>query len=245
MKAATQFRFKEFAVWHHRSAMKVGVDGVLVGCWTNTDNARLILDVGSGCGLIALIMAQRCLDSKVIGIEIDHDSAEEARINVEASPWSDRVKIIEGSFPEVLSNGENHMKFDLIVSNPPFFDSGLTDIHTSRERARHQGVLSPQSLLADSKSLLNPDGKVAMIVPVAIAATLEEEAVSLGFILTDKCIVRGHKDAPFKRMLLQWSHSEGVLEIREAHIGTLTLEKEPGVPTEQYRELCKNFYLRF
>lgn len=245
MKPVTQFRFKKFAVWHHKSAMRVGVDGVLIGCWTDVRGVRRILDVGTGCGLIALIMAQRCADSEVIGIDIDSPSVSEALKNVEESPWSDRVQIIEGSFPEAFSKSENHGNFDLIVSNPPYFDSGVVEIQTPRERARHQGELSPHSLLFDSISLLNPDGSVAMVVPFDLGETLESEAESLGFQLIGKCLVRGHRDARIKRILLQWRllHSDKLSQ--EVKTETLTMEETPGVPTQEYRDLCKDFYLRF
>ncbi len=224
--------------------MKVGVDGVLIGCWADTTDVGSILDVGTGCGLIALIMAQRCPDAYVTGIDVDKDSVEEAAENAKNSGWADRIRIIHGDFPSEMAKLGNE-KFDLIISNPPYFDSGVTDIITSRERARHQGKLSPSSLLRDSKPILAPDGQIAMVVPTDISQGVEDEALQLGYSLVKKCLVRGRDGVPFKRSLLQWKlNSATTLDI-DTNIEYLTLEASLNAPTEEYRNLCKDFYLKF
>ncbi|MBO5444114.1 MAG: methyltransferase [Muribaculaceae bacterium] len=252
-KTISQFRFKQFALWHHRSAMKVGVDGVLVGAWTDVDGARSILDVGTGCGLIALMMAQRQPDARITGIEMDLPSVEEARENVASSPWHDRIEIVHGSFPSALDNP----KFDLIVSNPPFFDSGISSPDTPREKARHQAELSPASLIAGSGSLLNPGGSLAMIIPADMSVSIENQAMASGYTMLRKCPVRGNHEKPVKRVLLQWriSSPEDILkntEFRDTglrHVdiqnSILTLESSPGIPTDDYKSLCREFYLKF
>ncbi len=236
--------FKQFSISHHRSSMKVGIDGVLIGCWTDVIGARRILDVGTGCGLIALIMAQRSPEAEVTGIDIDEASTEEALENVQNSPWSDRIHIIYGCFPTEL-NSSHDQSYDLIVSNPPYFDSGVSKITTSRERARHQDSLSPSSILYDSISMLSPYGSLAIVVPSDFTSSLEEEARNLGYSLMRKCLVRGHENAPYKRVLLQWKR--GISD--DFHEKNLfqeeTLETKRGEPTEFYRNLCKDFYLKF
>lgn len=224
--------------------MKVGIDGVLIGCWTDVEGARRILDVGTGCGLIALIMAQRCQEAEIIGIDIDEPSCKEALENAENSPWNDRLQIINGNFPDTLPI-EYSKSFDLIVSNPPYFDSGVSNAVTPRERARHQGSLSPFSLLASSVSLLKPLGMVAMVVPSEFSASLEEDADQMGYILKRKCFVRGHAVAPYKRVLIQWILKNDNLNPVEIKIEHLTLESERGLPTDEYRQICKDFYLKF
>lgn len=247
MKKILPFRFKKFAVSHHRSAMKVGVDGVLAGCWTEVGNAGRVLDVGAGCGLIALIMAQRLENAKVVGIDVDSDSVIEARENVVNSPWKDRVEIVEGSFPEALQSafGNDNCRFDLIVSNPPYFDSGISEISTSRERARHQGILSPLSILEASREMLNKSGTVAMVLPADLSAVIENKARDLGYVLIRKCLVRGHQEAPYKRALLQWKRMENEESDFLPKLEYLTLETSSGQPTDEYRDLCKDFYLKF
>lgn len=224
--------------------MKVGVDGVLIGCWTDVEGATKILDVGTGCGLIALIMAQRCPEAEIIGIDIDESSSKEAMENAENSQWRDRLSIIQGDFPASMLK-EYSKSFDLIVSNPPYFDAGISNILTSRERARHQGSLSPNSLLASSVSLLKSGGMLAMIVPTEFTSSLEEEANKIGYKLMRKCFVRGHAEATYKRVLLQWILQKDINNPIEIQIEYLTLESERGRPTDEYRLLCKDFYLKF
>lgn len=225
--------------------MKVGVDGVLVGCWAETRRAVRILDVGTGCGLIALIMAQRFPESQITGIDIDEASVEEALENVMESPWSDRISIEHLSFSD-MADGDR--RFDMIVSNPPYFDSGVSDITTRREQARHQGELSPSVILDKGRRIIEEGGGVAMIVPAELSEEIQAEAENLGYILKRKCLVRGHPGAPFKRVLVQFIKvKEGFAQKfnMKCEYETLTLEVAPGVPTEEYRELCKDFYLRF
>lgn len=243
-KNNSRFCFKHFSVSHHRSSMKVGVDGVLIGAWADVEGAKTILDVGTGCGLITLMMAQRNEEANVIGIDIDNASVEEAKENVDNSPWYDRISIIHGDFPNGLVT-KSAQGFDLIISNPPFFDSGVSQTHTSRERARHQGSLSPSSLLEASVSLLNDLGCLAMIVPTELTQDIEEKADRLGYSLIKKCFVRGHKDAPYKRTLLQWRIGVNDLSNRDIGIEYMTLENDRGVPTDEYRQLCKDFYMKF
>lgn len=244
MKKISKFRFKQFEVSHHRSALKVGVDGVLIGCWADASGARAILDVGTGCGLISLIMAQRFPDAMVTGIDVHEPSVLEARENVAGSPWPDRVEIRLQSFDDDFVSAPAERQFDFVISNPPFFDSGLSEVSTPREMARHQSALSPASLLRLSPGILTGRGQVAMIVPLEASAALEAEAPGLGYTLRRKCLVRGHAQAPWKRVLLQWQlgcgDSCGPIQER-----SLTLETVPLNPTEEYRELCRDFYLKF
>lgn len=249
MKHLSPFKFKQFSVSHNRSAMKVGVDGVLIGCWANVEDANAILDVGTGCGVIALIMAQRQPKAEITAIDIDYLSAAEAADNFKNSPWSQRLNLIHGRFPEgVITNGDggNSMcRFDLIISNPPYFNSGVTQVQTPRERARHQGELSPSSLLIESIPLLNPGGSLAMVIPSELFYELDIVAQSVGYTLTRKCLVRGHQNAPFKRVLLQWRLGQLFPDDKKCQEDILTLEISSGNPTDDYRRLCRDFYLKF
>lgn len=226
--------------------MKIGVDGVLIGAWTYIGSSLRILDVGTGCGVIALMMAQRAPEAEIDAIDIDAPSVEEASENISGSPWRDRIRTILGTFPDALSFGAvADSGYDLIVSNPPYFDSGVTQAVTSREKARHQGDLCPMSLLREAKRLLNMNGSVAMVVPSEYSDDLEKEAEKMEFVLERKCLVRGHDKAPFKRSLLQWRLLGSDSDKTFPELKFLTLESTPGIPTDDYRDLCKEFYLRF
>ena len=245
-KTTSKFRFKRFAVSHHRSSMKVGVDGVLIGCWTDVDGAKRILDVGTGCGLIALIMAQRAPEALIDAIDIDVPSVEEAIENIADSPWPDRVNVVCRGYADASSLLKDEgCGYDLIVSNPPYFDSGVIETVTAREKARHQGGLSPYLLLNGAVAILNEGGSVAMIVPTDIAKTVEKDALRLGYRLVRKCLVKGHASAPYKRILLQWTLSCKECKDLAPEPEFLTLEVAAGDPTDEYRSLCKDFYLRF
>lgn len=244
-KTISKFRFKQFSVSHHRSAMKVGVDGVLIGCWADTEDAKRILDVGTGCGLIALIMAQRVADAMVDAIDIDLPSIEEASENFSTSQWSERLRAILCNYSDVRLLLKEDDGYDLIVSNPPYFDSGISEIVTAREKARHQGDLSPLSLLCEAKKFLKPGGSVAMVFPSELSSALEEEAQILGYSLMRKCLVRGHKEAPYKRVLIQWKYQKRLSGQQKISSEYLTLESSIKIPTDGYRSLCKDFYLKF
>lgn len=171
------FQFKQFTVSHSRSSMKVGVDGVLIGAWGAVDGAYGI-DVGCGCGLIALMAAQRNSNAYIDAIDIDTPSVEEATCNFFNSPWSGRLSAKMADAIEFSKRPDNLEKYDFIVSNPPFFASGISDPSTQREKARHQGSLSPFTLISAAERLLRPGGTLSMIVPfdqILPASSLEIE----------------------------------------------------------------------
>ena len=131
------FRFKQFTVCDERSAMKIGTDGVLVGAWADVEDDWRILDVGTGTGLIALMLAQRNASAKIVGIDISHEAVEEARDNFSRSPWATRLSAIEGD----VCGFEGSEKFDHIVSNPPYFVDSLHSPDALRTMARHTSSL--------------------------------------------------------------------------------------------------------
>lgn len=232
------FRFKFFECSHARASMKIGVDAVLIGAWADTDGARRILDVGTGCGVIALMCAQRNAVAHVTAIDIDADSVDEACINFMASPWSSRLEARLMDF-----NCISEEKFDLIVSNPPYFDSGVDSPDSPRLVARHQNVLSPAVLLENGSRLISPGGRIAIVVPSSRFEELCGVAASVGLKLRRSQFVRGHEAAPVKRALMEFSES-GV-SAGLAFMPVLTLETMPGLPSDAHRTLCKDFYLKF
>ena len=247
----SMFRFKQFFCSHGSSSIKIGVDAVLLGAWADVKGST-ILDVGTGCGVIALQCAQRNPDARIIGIDIDPASIEEASGNFESSPWSARLEAILCDFSGLADHGSRtdaSFRYDRIISNPPFFSSGVSSPHSSRLKARHQGELSPSSLLAQGARLISDSGKIAMIVPSDQEEELVAKARQSGLEPARCCRVRGHAGAPVKRAMLEFrraSASDAYESASDAYeIEYLTLEDAPGQPTEAYRTLCKDFYLKF
>ena len=245
------FRFKKFSVSHSESAMKVGVDGVLIGVWTNCRGDR-ILDVGCGCGLIALLLAQRNEDAHIEAIDIDSPSVREAKMNVANSPWMDRVTVKEISFDEIWAE-KPARKYDLIVSNPPFFDAGVSDPTTPRELSRHQGSLSPRVLAAKASVLLADGGRLSLIAPYESADDIIAVAEKNGLAAVRINFVRDNPSAPVKRVMIEFAKvgdrqsDNGSISLlkKEVEPKILTLFRKPMEPTEEYRDLCKDFYLKF
>lgn len=236
-----RFYFKQFSVSHVRSAIKVGVDGVLVGAWCSCRNAMHILDVGTGCGVIALMLAQRNSQARVLGIDVDPCSLREAEENVSLSPWSDRVSILYDDF----CNTKLEPDYDLIVSNPPFFRSGVGKVDTARLAARHQESLPLTSLIDNASNLLFTSGRLAIVLPLDFENEVIEVACDNGMLPVRICRVRGHLKAPYKRLLIELQKSSPSQPAEACTEEELTLETTPGNPTDSYRRLCADFYLRF
>lgn len=232
------FRFKEFVCMHAKSSMKIGVDAVLLGAWAKVENTHKILDVGTGCGVIALMCAQRNSSAKIEAIDIDEQSVQEASLNFTASPWSERLTVLKKDFISTVDSGE---KFDLIISNPPFFSSGISKPDTSRLIARHESSLSPVELIRKGSRLLTPEGLVSIVIPYDRVSSLVKDIEGSGLIITRACKVRGHRNAGYKRALLEFQFgNESISEWEE-----LTLEESPNHPTSQHKQLCSPFYLYF
>lgn len=236
--AQEMFSFKKFDVRHGKSSMKVGVDAVLLGAWVNLEECNEILEVGTGCGVISLILAQRNPQSFITAIDIDKNSIEESTYNFLNSPWKDRLTSIIEEFPnETLKKKK---KYDLIISNPPYFSSGIKQPSTSRERARHQDKLSVFSLLENGSRLLNETGKIAVIIPGEFLDQSKDLALQLGYSVKRECLMRNKDTKPYKRVMFEfvWGGQ------KEEGIEKLTLF-DSGNPTKEYHNLCKDLYLKF
>lgn len=238
MKILKPFKFKQFSVQHNVSIHKVGVDGTLLGAWCTVPQSGEILDIGTGSGLIALMCAQRSLDAHISAIEIDTPSCEEASRNFSESPWSARLEAINEDFLKFSSS----KKYDLIVSNPPFFDSGVKEITTPRESARHQCALPIDLLIKKAAGWLSASGILALVLP----ADQEEKIIkTAGYAMlrcARLCRVKGNPGAPEKRILIELMPETSA---EKTEITSLILEESPLIPTEAYRTLCHDFYLKF
>lgn len=247
------FRFKQFSCSHGRSSIKIGVDAVLTGAWADVSECSNILDVGTGCGVIALMCAQRNPTARVLAIDIHRDSIEEAADNFRNSPWSGRLNAMQADFLS-LSSKLSH-KFDLIVSNPPFFSSGISTADTPRIAARHEVTLSPATLIENCRLLLSDHGRLDMITPADKGAGLAELAAENGLKLLRYCYVKGTPAKTPKRILLEFgmygnkSTGDGGGEPMKIESprsdNSLVLEVSPGIPSDEHRRLCHDFYLYY
>lgn len=240
------FRFKQFDCCHERSAMKIGVDSVLLGAWADVCDAKRILDVGSGCGLLALMCAQRNANADIVGVEINPDAAAEMSDNFVSSPWSDRLAgINEDIRIYVVSALEQGSQFDFIICNPPYFDSGVDETESSRMTARHQGSLSPYSLLGISSLLLTEGGKVSMILPSMYADDVVSYASMQGLGLVRRQDVQGTPSSEIKRTLLEFGKGDSQYSPEAdggSRLPVLILNDADGRPTAENRALCSAFY---
>lgn len=232
---SSTFRFKQFEIVNSLSAMKVGTDGVLLGAWADNDKTDRILDIGSGSGLISLMLAQRFPDARITGIEIDPQATAEARLNASNTAWQDRITFICNDFCE-WSTDE---KFDMIVSNPPFFTNGLKSPDSSRATARHAAGLSPASILDRASKMLDPDGVIAMIVPADMVDNLIFEAAMhrLNPLKITNVTTRAGK--PPRRTLISFTPKSCAVVS-----SIFTISGADGF-TPEYRDLTHEFYLEF
>ena len=230
------FRFKEFHVSHHRSSMKVGVDGVLIGAWGAVESGRGI-DVGTGCGLIALMAAQRNESCHVDAIDIDRASVEEAAVNFEESGWGKRLKAIHA---DIWKYAEDHKEtYEFILSNPPYFHAGVTP-ESRREKARHLGSLSPAALLEIGGMMLKVEGKLSMIFPYEDLERLEEEAVAFGLSVEKICAVADKPGKSPKRAMIM---ARKGARAEDPEMERLDIRNETGEYSQEYKRLTSEFYL--
>jgi tRNA1Val (adenine37-N6)-methyltransferase len=231
------FRFKQFEVYQSRSAMRVGTDGVLLGAWAQVEDANHILDVGTGTGVIALICAQRNQKALIDAIELDEGSAEDARYNFQISAWKERLKAHTGDFLKIGSKD----KFDLIISNPPYFSQSLRASNPSRNAARHDDSLPAEAFMEKSKKLLNPDGHLALIFPKNQLERWTFAAQEAGMFPSRICHVftLAHKDA--SRVMVEFRKGEPF----EPKMESILIEKSPGEFSEAYKEITRSLYTKW
>lgn len=236
----SQFSFKQFSITQDESAMKVGTDGVLLGAWCRVDaSVRRILDIGTGTGVIAIMLAQRAPEAHITGVDIE--SVDEARRNAAASPWGERLSMVQSPVQEFGAGEE----FDLIVSNPPYFLDSLKCPQKERTTARHTDSLSFGELCEAVARLLSPEGRFAVVLPVNEGRKFVKTALS--FLNPVRCTeVKTTPRRGAKRVLMEFARldasSPSADFVRdELVIGT----GEHECYTEGYKALTRDFYLKF
>lgn len=239
------FRFKQFSVRNERSAMKVGTDGVLLGAWCDVQDAHRVLDVGTGTGLIALMVAQRNAQSVIDAVEIDAEACSEARRNFDDSPWGDRMRVIHADFigfaQSIAESIDDARKYDLIVSNPPYFTEDTTSSDSRRAAARHTGVsLTYTDLINAASRLLAKGGKISLISPVERSEEINAAALQCGLNVLRKLTVYPKPGVQAKRLLWELGYDDAAVEEDELTIET-SIHNDY---TPAYIALTREFYLK-
>ena len=227
------FRFKQFTVYHDLCTMKVGVDGVILGAWSDYRNIKYALDVGTGSGLIALMLAQRS-KANIHAIDIDENACKQAEINFNNSSFQDRLNIEHIAFQEFSSS----LKYDLIVSNPPYFSRSLKSPDKNRNIARHNDSLPLEDFFKKSASILNSHGKIALIIPFDQFGETNSLALENKLFLVRKTLVSSIQNQPPKRVLMEYSLIDKTVKEDDFYIG-----KTKQTYSNEYKALTEVFYL--
>ncbi len=230
------FRFKQFNVEHDKCAMKVNTDGVLLGAWAEVGLAKVILDIGTGTGVIALMMAQRNNEAIIDAIDIDKDACEQAQGNFKQSKWSERLNIYHSSLQEFTSE----KKYDAVISNPPYFVDDFKTGNEQKDTAKHSLALSYEELLLGINCLLSTNGKVFIVIPIFNYSIIESLALKQNLFVTKATEVIAVEGKPPYLSLLQLERNE--IQFSKSNI---TIQNGDANFTDVYRLLTKEFYLKF
>lgn len=234
------FRLKQFALANRRGAMKITTDSILLGALAPAVEAGgRIADVGAGTGIISMMMAQRCGDAEIFAFEIDEEGYKECVNNFASSQWAYRLRAVAGDFTVTASG---YGMFDLIVSNPPFFNTDTRSPDSRRAAARHEGTLTLESLMSIAAKILKPDGKISMIVPHNRIADLEFYGIIYALNQVEIIEIAPSPDKEPIRAVVTFSKNNTGSLLKKTR---LDLRDSSGEYSEQYRRLTKDFYLDF
>lgn len=232
------FTFKQFFVAHDQCAMKVGTDGVLLGAWVPVDDVQSALDIGSGSGLVALMLAQRQQNAQIDAVELDVQAAHQAEANFAESPWTKRLNIINQDI--IHYSQHSHTQYDLIVSNPPYFEPAVACRDEQREQARYTSALTHDVLLKCAQRCLKENGLFCLVLPYEVGEKVQAMAEDGGWFTALRVNVSDKPTTPFHRMLLGLR-----LVNSHAQVSNLALKAQNGEYTEDFRALIQPFYLKY
>ncbi len=231
------FKFKEFTVNQDRCAMKIGTDGVLLGAWASvTQQPNTVLDIGAGTGVLSLQLAQRCTAQLIDAVEIDSNAFEQCTDNFEQSPWADRLYCYHAAIQEYASQIEE--KYDLIVSNPPFYNDQYKSGDPQRDTARFTDALPFNHLVICVAQLLEESGTFAVIIPKKSETEFIAVAAKANLFPKRICSVFGSPNSEAKRILIEFSFNKSAVKTSE-----LIIETSRHKYTQDYIKLTKDFYL--
>lgn len=233
--ANSYFRFKEFTVEQDKCAMKVCTDACLFGAWiAEKKYTGRILDIGAGTGLLSLMLAQQSA-AYIDAVEIDGQAYEQAKENLENSPWRERLSVFNVPIQDYSAG-----KYDLIISNPPFFENDLKSADTKRNLALHSGALTLGELLLSVKKMLNDTGKFAVLLPFHRSTELETLALQNDLFPKEKVLVKQTPKHPYFRVMYLYS---SLVSASEPHLTEITIKDDTNNYTESFKYFLKNYYL--
>lgn len=238
MSNHTPFRFKQFSVNHDRCAMKVGTDAVLLGAISSSGNPKSILEIGVGTGVVSLMLAQRFPEARITGVEIDREAWEQASENARQSPWKDRIDFVHMSFQDFCVN--QSQKYDLIVSNPPFFPNHLKSPDPKRNLALHNDTLSFEELASGIISLFHPLSEFWAILPPVQMEELKKIMVSKGLRINTRTIIKDNPTKNILREILGFSFLNQAMYSKD-----ISIKDKNGNYSKDYSELLKEFLIIF
>ncbi len=230
------FQFKQFQVEHRQSAMKIGTDAVLLGAWADASGAKTGLDIGTGTGVLALMLAQRYPELRIHALEIEEKACAEAKVNFRHSPWKDRLLCMEGSLYHFTK--EHRGQYDFIISNPPYFEPSKITAATVRSMARTTSHLSHVSLLRNTRQLLRDEGTANYIIPYSTMPFFLDLARTFGLHPERITLVHNRKETPPVRSLLRFRTRS--VNCREDDI---YLHTNDGKHSTEYIGLLKDYLL--
>ncbi len=234
------FTFKQFVVKHQDSTMKVGTDAVLLGSYLDFQYSKNILDVGTGCGVIALIAAQKSQanQANITAIDIHKPSVEEANYNFKQSPWRNRLTAVPSSFQDFSTL--NPEKFDLIISNPPFFDHSLKSPSKNKSLAKHNDHLFFDEFAKAAAICLQPHGKVAVILPAKESELFMSEMTKVNYQVVQECVIYPKPSKPYNRKIMVFQQT---CTNHPQHKDELIIRNEDNGYTDAYKILTQPSYV--
>lgn len=232
------FFFKKFAMFHHRSTMRIGTDAVLFAQWVDVKPSDVVLDIGTGSGIIPMILSQKGV-GRVDAIELDADSYEEARLNFSISVWNEKLNVINADIRNFA--GEADEKYDLIVSNPPYYSSDVKPIKEKKVMARHVSTLSFKDLLLSAKKMMKDDARFAVVLPYYESRLFIKEAENAGLYLQKEFLISPIEGKEPNRVNMQFRLSKNDDIVTEL----FTIRNKDYSYTEQYKSFLRDYYLDF
>ncbi|TMP38613.1 tRNA1(Val) (adenine(37)-N6)-methyltransferase [Pseudoalteromonas rubra] len=228
------FAFKQFSVAQSRSAMKVSTDGVLFGAWVDVARAQRMLDIGAGTGLLSLMCKQRAPSLIIDAVEIDAQACLDAKDNIHASPWKD-ICVHQTPIQTFVSG----QPYDLVISNPPYFNHSLKGPDVARNTARHTDSLSFVQLIEGFMRHSHAQGRLAVILPAQEGGEFTALAEHRGLFLARRCTVSMTPDKPVSRLMLEFHRNETTQDLQ-----SLCVRNKMGEYSEAFVDLCRDFYLK-